>query len=98
MRTNTLPRASACGHGHGALGLVLLGAVVLSLSGDRRAGAGEPEAVPKQRKPFDGVVLSVAFSPDGKTLAAGGGGWAGETGDDMIKLWDARSGKELATF
>ena len=36
-------------------------------------------------------VYSVAFSPDGKTLASG-------SGDNTIKLWDVESGKELRTL
>jgi WD40 repeat protein len=35
-----------------------------------------------------GNVTTVAFSPDGKTLASGG--W-----DDMVLLWDVATGKEL---
>jgi RNA polymerase sigma factor (sigma-70 family) len=36
-------------------------------------------------------VLSVAYSPDGKTLAS-------SSHDNTIKLWDATTGKELATL
>jgi WD40 repeat protein len=38
------------------------------------------------------MVLSVAFSPDGKTLAAGGGRWT-EHGE--LTLWDVATGKPL---
>jgi WD40 repeat protein len=37
------------------------------------------------------LVISVAFSPDGKTLASAGG-------DETIKLWDVTTGKVLQTL
>ncbi len=37
------------------------------------------------------VVFSIAFSPDGRTLASGS--W-----DRRIKLWDAATGREIRTF
>src|SRR5438270_254588 len=38
-----------------------------------------------------GPVMSLAFSPDGGTLASG-------SADETIKLWDVQTGKERATF
>src|SRR4051794_2330707 len=40
------------------------------------------------------IVFSVAFNPDGRTLASGSGG----PGWGEIKLWDVATGKEQATL
>src|SRR5262245_5700194 len=51
-------------------------------------------AQPKERATLKGHtfnVNSVAFSPDGKTLASG-------SIDETIKLWEVATGKELATL
>jgi RNA polymerase sigma factor (sigma-70 family) len=37
----------------------------------------------------------LAFSPDGKTLASGSGGEPGGSGDQMVHLWDVKSGREV---
>src|SRR5262249_6918822 len=59
-----------------------------------RRRLGEPLAGHK------GFVSSVAFSPDGKTLAAGGGGFGGFGGVGEVILWDVaarrRPGEPLA--
>src|SRR5262249_51471227 len=71
--------------------LGLLGVVAsLGLPGGQRATAGEPPV----RAPFKGhadLVYSVAFSPDGKTLASGS--W-----DNTARIWDVGSGNEKATL
>jgi len=43
----------------------------------------------------DWVVLSVAFSPDGKFLAAGS---QQESSDEVVHVWEASSGKKLGGF
>ena len=41
-------------------------------------------------------VLSVAFSPDGQTLASGSGDPYGSSSDNSIRLWDVKSGEQKA--
>ncbi|MRR18509.1 MAG: WD40 repeat domain-containing protein, partial [Deltaproteobacteria bacterium] len=41
---------------------------------------------------------SVAFSPDGKYLAAGTGVYGAAVSDAAVRLWDVKSGKELQRF
>jgi WD40 repeat protein len=75
--------------------------------GERPASSPPPAAVPtplsgwepKLRNTLQGhteiAVWSVAFSPDSKTLASGGG-FGGKPGE--IQLWDVATGKEQATL
>ena len=43
-------------------------------------------------------VFSLAYSPDGRTLAAAGGSWEMGTRKGFVRLWDVASGRELATL
>jgi WD40 repeat protein/tRNA A-37 threonylcarbamoyl transferase component Bud32 len=61
-----------------------------------RTEAGGPVVREKATlKGHTGIVPSVCFSPDGKTLASAGGK-EGEPGE--IKLWDAQSGQERTSL
>jgi len=55
-------------------------------AGQGRGGSRTPVPGPRNRMTHDGWVLSVAYSPDGKTLASG-------SADKTIKLWDVATGK-----
>ncbi len=58
--------------------------------------APKPVAKPKLLATFaenKAQAWSVAFSPDGKTVASGAGGTLGNPGE--LKLWDAKTHKEL---
>src|SRR5262249_32361643 len=75
------------------LGATCLGLLVSQSVGCRRGLVPSPEG-PKPRAILKGHrdrVLSVAFSPEGNTLASG-------SGDRTIKLWDVATGKERATL
>ena len=54
------------------------------------SGRRPPAGRPGRRCAHTNYVATVAFSPDGNTLAAGDYGPAG-----LIKLWDWRTGKEV---
>ncbi len=43
-------------------------------------------------------VMSLAYSPDGKILAAAGGDWDRATKNGFVRLWNVASGRELATL
>jgi WD40 repeat protein len=75
----------ATGHGDNKVRLwdVITGSELRSFSGH---SGGKPSPFKPE---YNGVTL--AFSPDGKTLASGGR-------DDLIKLWDIASGVELRSF
>ena len=67
---------------HKASDLEVMSALITNIYGARERNRLENH---------DDFVLSVSFSPDGKTLASG-------SADNSIKLWDVQTGKEIATL
>lgn len=47
------------------------------------------------RKAHDGLIIALAFSPDGNWIASGGGPSEGE---GMLYVWNSRTGQEIASF
>ena len=70
--------------------IVWLGVACLSLVATSPLFARQPTLRNTLKAGQPNVVLSVAFGPDGKTLASGG--------DDTVTLWDVAAGKEQATL
>jgi WD40 repeat protein len=73
-------------------GLAALGLVVVALWPDRAAVAADEVQAKASLKGHAGNIRSLAFSPDGKTLASVG------NDDKTIKLWDVRTGQEKAAL
>lgn len=46
----------------------------------------------------DGVVWTIAFSPDGKYILTGGGGGNDDYPENTVRLWHVRSGKQIIAF
>src|SRR5947199_224413 len=70
--------------------LVWLGVACLSLMATSPLSAQQPK-LRDTLKGHTAAVLSVAYSPDGKTLASA-------SQDTTIRLWDVKTGKERDTL
>jgi uncharacterized protein (TIGR03067 family) len=74
------------------------GRYVVSGSGDQAIRLFDRESgeeVKRLPTPGQNIVNSVAFSRDGQHLLSGGGG---QSTDDLVRLWDVVSGKEVLRF
>jgi WD40 repeat protein len=76
---------------HSAALSVLVSLALFAQAADPPRGERAGEAPKIIRLPHEGHRTSVAFAPDGKTLATGGF-------DNHIRIWDFRSGKVRSAF
>ena len=70
---------------------ILASSVLMMLSPSVLSVLSGADADPRTLKGHQGSVLSVAYAPDGKTLASC-------SRDKTIKMWDARTGQLLRTL
>ncbi|MBA3017351.1 MAG: caspase family protein [Proteobacteria bacterium] len=69
---------------------LVLGFAMLTLAQDKPASSADrPEIFPQLG--HSNIILSIAFSPDGKYLLSG-------SADHTLKLWDVATGREIRTF
>ncbi len=61
----------------------------------RLARAWSDQSIGETPRLHEGAVISVAFSPDGKTLASAGDKTGASAGDNTIRLWDTSNWKAI---
>jgi WD40 repeat protein len=70
---------------------ILLGLTLLAQAPDDPLPAGAIARIGTTRLRHDKMVIGIAYSPDSKTVASSG--W-----DNLIRLWDAKTGKQIRQF
>jgi WD40 repeat protein len=70
---------------------LLLGLSLLAQPADDPLPAGAIARIGSTRLRHDKMVIGIAFSPDSKTVASSG--W-----DNLVRLWDAKTGKQIRQF
>ena len=80
--------------------LLATGSVEMDGPGGHRGPAGHLWEMASGREVaklegFDEATRDLAFSPDGRLLASGGGSSSSDRGDNTVRLWDVATGREL---